>query len=157
LLRRFEQQIEDLDREIASQLQADDDWHDKGQILDSVPGIGPASANQLVIDLPELGKLNRQQIAKLVGVAPLNRDSGQLRGQRTIGGGRHDVRITLYMLAHNAVLHCPRFKRFFDQLCARGKKHKVAMTACMRKLLVTINQMVKTNTHWNHALTPETT
>jgi transposase len=155
LLRLLEQQIEDLDREIAKQIQADDDWHNKSRILDSVPGIGPDSANQLVVDLPELGQLNRQQIAKLAGLAPINRDSGQLRGQRTIGGGRSDVRTTLYMLAHNAVLHCPRFQRFFEQLRARGKKHKVAMTACMRKLLVTLNQMIKTNTHWNQQLHPE--
>jgi len=157
LLRLIEQQIEDLDREIAKQIEADDDWHNKSQIIDSVPGIGPDSANQLVIDLPELGKLNRQQIAKLAGLAPLNRDSGQFRGQRTIGGGRSDVRTTLYMLAHNAVLHCPRFKRFFKQLSLRGKKHKVAMTACMRKLLITLNQMVKTNTCWNQQIHPETT
>jgi transposase len=149
LLRLLEQQIEDLDRAIAQHIQADDDWHNKSQIIDSVPGIGPDSANQLVVDLPELGKLNRQQIAKLVGLAPLNRDSGAFRGQRTIGGGRRDVRTTLYMLAHNAVLHCPRFKQYFVNLCLRGKKHKVAMVACMRKLLVTLNQMIKTNTHWN--------
>jgi transposase len=156
LLRLIAQQIEDLDREIARQIQADDDWHNKSRIVDSVPGIGPDSANQLVVDLPELGKLNRQEIAKLAGLAPLNRDSGQFRGQRTIGGGRHDVRTILYMLAHNAVLYCPRFKRFFDGLCARGKKYKVAMTACMRKLLVTLNQMVKTNTYWNQQLNTET-
>lgn len=149
LLRLVEQQIEDLDREIASQIEADDDWHNKSQIIDSVPGIGPDSANQLIVDLPELGRLNRQQIAKLVGVAPLTRDSGVFKGQRCIRGGRRDVRVTLYMLAHNAVLYCPRFKTFFAQLIARGKRHKVAMTACMRKLVVTLNQMVKTNTHWN--------
>jgi transposase len=156
LLRLIEQQIEDLDRAIAQQIQADDDWHNTSQIIDSVPGVGPDSANQLVIDLPELGKLNRQQIAKLAGLAPLIRESGQFRGQRSIRGGRHDVRTTLYMLAHNAVLYCPRFKRFFDHLIARGKKHKVAMTACMRKLLVTLNQMVKTNTHWNQQIKLET-
>jgi transposase len=147
-------QIDALDREIAKQIEADDDWHNKSQIIDSVPGIGPDSANQLVIDLPELGNLNRQQIAKLVGLAPLLRDSGHARGQRTIGGGRHDVRTTLYMLAHNAVLHCPRFKEFFQDLRSRGKAHKVAMTACMRKLLITLNQMVKTNTHWKQNLQP---
>jgi transposase len=149
LLRLIEQQIEDLDREIARQVQADDDWRNTSQIIDSVPGIGPDSANQLVVGLPELGRLNRQQITKLVGLAPLARDSGTFKGQRSIRGGRHDVRVTLYMLAHNAVLYCPRFKTFFDQLIARGKRHKVAMTACMRKLLVTLNQMVKTKTHWN--------
>jgi transposase len=157
LLRLIEQQIEDLDREIAKLIEADDDWHNKSQIIDSVPGIGPDSANQLVVDLPELGKLNRQEIAKLAGVAPLNCDSGQFRGQRRIRGGRHDVRTTLYMLAHNAVLYCPRFKQFFERLQAKGKKHKVAMTACMRKLLTTLNQMVKTNTHWNQNLTVEIT
>jgi transposase len=157
MLRLIEQQIEDLDREIAKLIEADDDWHNKSRIIDSIPGIGPNSANQLVVDLPELGKLNRQEIAKLAGVAPLNCDSGAFRGQRHIRGGRHDVRITLYMLAHNAVLYCPRFKRFFDQLTARGKKHKVAMTACMRKLLITLNQMVKTNTTWNAQLHPELT
>lgn len=157
LLRLIEQQIEELDREIAKQIQADDDWHNKSQIIDSVPGIGPDSANQLVVDLPELGKLNRRQIAKLAGLAPLLRDSGQFHGQRTIGGGRRDVRTTLYMLAHNAVLYCPRFRRFFEDLSARGKKHKVAMTACMRKLLITLNQMIKTNTRWNQHLKPVAT
>lgn len=155
LLRLIEQQIEDLDREIASMIGADDDWHNKSQIIDSVPGIGTNSANQLVVDLPELGHLNRQQISKLVGVAPLNCDSGSFQGQRRIRGGRHDVRVTLYMLAHNAVLWCPRFKQFFDQLIARGKRHKVAMTACMRKLLVTLNQMIKTNTHWTQQIPTE--
>jgi transposase len=157
LLRLIEQQIEDLDREIASQIQADDDWHNKSQIIDSVPGIGANSANQLTVDLPELGHLNRQQISKLVGVAPLTRDSGTFKGQRSIRGGRHDVRVTLYMAAHNAVMYCPRFKAFFDQLIARGKRHKVAMTACMRKLLVTLNQMVKTKTHWNPQIAMEPT
>lgn len=157
LLRLIEQQVEDLDREIARQIEANDDWHNTSQIIDSVPGIGPDSANQLVVDLPELGRLNRQQIAKLVGVAPLARDSGAFKGQRSIRGGRRDVRVTLYMLAHNAVLHCPRFKQYFDQLIARGKRHKVAMTACMRKLLITLNQMVKTKTHWNQKITVEPT
>lgn len=157
LLRLVDQQIEDLDRAIAKRIEADDDWHNKSQIIDSVPGIGPDSANQLVIDLPELGQLNRQEIAKLVGVAPLLRDSGRFRGQRTIGGGRHDIRSTLYMLAHNAVLYCPRFKQFFQNLRSRGKVHKVAMTACMRKLLITLNRMIKTNTLWNQQPQPEFT
>lgn len=156
LLRLIEQQIEDLDRAIARAIEADDDWHNKSQIIDSVPGIGPDSANQLIIDLPELGELNRQEIAKLAGVAPLNCDSGQFRGQRRIRGGRHDVRTTLYMLAHNAVLHCPRFRQYFACLKAKGKKHKVAMTACMRKLLITLNQMVKNNTLWNQNPVTET-
>lgn len=103
-------------------------------------------------ELPELGTLNRQEIAKLAGLAPLNRDSGRYRGQRKIGGGRQEVRTCLYMAAFNARQKCARFKRYFDGLMARGKLYQVAMTACMRKLLVVINQMVKTNTHWDHNL-----
>jgi transposase len=148
LLRLIEQQIEDLDRVIARLIESNDDWHNRSQIIDSVPGIGPDTANQLTIQLPELGKLNRQQIAKLVGVAPLNCDSGHFRGQRKIKGGRHGVRTLLYMAAFNARQNCERFRRYFDGLIARGKLYQVAMTACMRKLLVTLNQMVKTNASW---------
>lgn len=148
LLRLVEQQIEDLDRAIARLVEADDDWHNTSRIIDSVPGIGPDSANQLTAGLPELGKLNRQEIAKLVGVAPLNCDSGKLRGQRHIRGGREHLRTCLYMMAFNVRQKCARFKTYFDGLVARGKHYKVAMTACMRKLLVTLNEMVKNNTHW---------
>lgn len=157
LLRLIEQQIEDLDREIARLIEANDDWHGKARIIDSVPGIGPETANQLVIELPELGKLNRQEIAKLAGVAPLNCDSGGHRGQRRIRGGRCDVRTCLFMAAFNARQKCERFKQFFDGLRSRGKLYKVAMTACMRKLLAVLNQMVKNNTHWNQHLTGATT
>ena len=152
LLRLLEQQIEDLDREIAKLIEADDDRSGRAGVIDSVPGIGPDTANQLIVELPELGKLNRQEIAKLVGVAPLNCDSGRYRGQRKIGGGREPVRTCLYMAAFNARQKCGRFKRYFDGLRARGKLYQVAMTACMRKLLVVLNQMVKTNTHWDQNL-----
>ena len=152
LLRLIEQQVEDLDREIARLIEADDELGGKAKLIDSVPGIGPGTANQLLAGLPELGRLNRQQIAKLAGVAPLNCDSGQFRGQRRIQGGRGDVRTRLYMAAFNARQKCRRFRRYFDGLIARGKRYKVAMTACMRKLLVVLNQMVKTNTHWDHNL-----
>jgi transposase len=152
LLRLVEQQIEDLDRAIAELIEADDDWHGTAKIIDSVPGIGPDTANQLTAGLPELGKLNRQEIAKLVGVAPLNCDSGKLRGQRHIRGGREHLRTCLYMMAFNVRQKCERFKGYFDALMARGKAYQVAMTACMRKLLVVLNQMVKNNTHWDHKL-----
>lgn len=155
MLRLIEQQIEDLDRAIAKLIEKDDDSHNKSQIIDSIPGIGPDSANALVGDLPELGQLSREQIAKLVGVAPLNCDSGGFKGKRRIKGGRAHVRTALYMMAHNAVMWCPRFTRFFEQLTAKGKCHNVAMTACMRKLLITLNQMVKTNTPWNQNLNPK--
>jgi transposase len=157
MLRLIQKQIDALDDEIAKQIESNDDWHNKSQIVDSVPGIGPDSANQLVAMLPELGKINRQQIAKLAGLAPLARDSGPFKGQRTIGGGRGDLRTMLYMLAHNAVMYCPRFKQFFAHLQAQGKSYKVAMTACMRKLLITLNQMIKTNTPWQQTATMETT
>ena len=149
LLRLIEQQVEDLDREIAKLVEADDDRQGKARIIDSVPGIGPDTANQLVVELPELGALNRQQIAKLAGLAPMNCDSGQFRGQRKIRGGREAPRTCLYMAAFNARQKCQRFRRYFEDLMARGKLYQVAMTACMRKLLVTLNQMVKNKTHWN--------
>lgn len=152
LLRLVDQQIEDLDRAIAKLIEANDDWRNRSAIIDSAPGIGPDTANQLVVELPELGQLNRQEIAKLVGVAPLNCDSGRYRGQRRIRGGREHVRTCLFMAAFNARQRCDRFRRFFDGLIARGKEYKVAMTACMRKLLTTLNHMVKTNTHWDDKL-----
>lgn len=152
LLRLLEQQVEDLDREIARLVEADDESGNKAAVIDSVPGIGPGTANQLVAELPELGRLNRQQIAKLAGLAPLCCDSGKYRGQRKIRGGRRDARACLYMAAFNARQKCARFRRYFDGLMARGKLYQVAMTACMRKLLVVLNRMVKTKTHWNDKL-----
>jgi transposase len=105
-----------------------------------------------VAELPELGELNRQEIAKLAGLAPLKRDSGRFRGQRKIGGGRAEVRACLYMAAFNARQSCERFRLYFEGLMARGKLYQLAMTACMRKLLVVLNQMVKTKTHWHQNL-----
>ena len=149
LLRLVGQQIEDLDRAIAELIEADDDWNGTARIIDSVPGIGPGTASRLTAGLPELGKLNRQEIAKLAGVAPLNCDSGKLRGRRHIRGGREHLRTCLYMMAFNVRQKCERFKGYFEGLVARGKPYQVAMTACMRKLLVTLNEMVKNNTHWD--------
>jgi hypothetical protein len=123
----------------------------------------PFSQRQPLIDLSlpvagvdvakkQLGEINRQQIAKLAGLAPLNCDSGAHRGQRRIRGGRQAARTCLYMAAFNARQKCPRFKQFFDGLINRGKRCHVAMTACMRKLLVVLNQMIKSNTHWNQKI-----
>ena len=152
LLRLVERQVEDLDRAIARLVERDDDWNGRAGLIASVKGVGAATANQLVADLPELGKLDRGQIAKLVGVAPLNCDSGKRSGRRHVRGGRHDVRVTLYMGAFNAVRHNPRFRDFAARLKAAGKPFKVMMTAAMRKLLVILNQMLKTNTPWNPEL-----
>ncbi len=152
VMRVLDQQREDLDRDIAGMIESDDDWQNRARILDSAPGVGPDTANQLVVDLPELGKLNRQEIAALVGVAPMNCDSGAMRGQRHIRGGRADVRTTLYMAAYNAMRCNPTIKAFADRLKTVGKPFKVVATACMRKLLIILNVMVKTNQHWNPQL-----
>ena len=120
--------------------------------LQSVPGIGAASVAVLLAELPELGKLDRRRIAALVGVAPLNRDSGQMRGQRAIWGGRHDVRRTLYMATLVAVRHCSVFKAFYEHLVERGKRKKVALVAAMRKLLTVLNAIAKQGSRWNPML-----
>lgn len=113
------------------------------------PGIGPVNAVTFVAEVPELGKLNRQKISALVGVAPFNRDSGSFQGRRCIAGGRRHVRSALYMAALAARRHNPVIRAFAERLAAQGKLPKVILVACMRKLLVILNTMVKNNTHWN--------
>jgi transposase len=148
VIRLLEQQREDLDREIARLIESDDDWKNRRDLLSSVPGVGNTTASQLVANLPELGKLNRQQIAALVGVAPMNRDSGTMRGHRSIFGGRAAVRTGLYMATISAMRCNPIIQPFGERLIAAGKAFKVAMIACMRKLLTILNVMVKNNEHW---------
>src|SRR6266446_9818277 len=123
-------------------------WREREVLLRSTPGIGPVCARTLLLDLPELGTLSRQQIAALVGVAPLHRDSGTLRGTRTIWGGRAPVRATLSMGTLAAVRHNPVLQAFYTRLCAAGKAKKVALIACMRKLVTILNAMVKHQTMW---------
>ena len=148
VIRLLEQQREDLDREIARLIESDDDRKNRRDLLSSLPGVGNTTASQLVASLPELGKLNRQQIAARVGVAPLNRDSGTMRGHRTIFGGRSAVRAGLYMATISAMRFNPVIKRFAQRLAAVGKAFKVVMIACMRKLVTILNVMVKNNEHW---------
>jgi transposase len=148
VIRLLEQQREDLDRQIAKLIESDDDWRGKRDLLQSVPGVGVTTANGLVAELPELGKLSRQQIAALVGVAPMNHDSGILRGQRAIRGGRASVRATLYMAAFNAMRYNPVIDAFSKRLSAAGKPFKLVVTAAMRKLLIILNSIIKTNTPW---------
>jgi transposase len=148
VLRLLDQQREDLDRQIARLIESNDDWKNRRDLLASVPGVGHTTANQLVADLPERGRLNRQQIAALVGVAPLNRDSGTMRGQRCIFGGRAAVRTGLYMATISAMRCNPIIKPFAQRLLAAGKAFKVAMIACMRKLVTILNVMVRNNEHW---------
>ncbi len=135
--------LDELDREIADMIGNSQAWSEKETLLRSVPGIGPVTAATLLADLPELGTLNRQKIAALVGVAPFNKDSGKKRGKRRIFGGRAPVRRTLYMAALACTRYNPVIKRFYNHLLDQGKEKKVALTACMRKLLVILNAMVR--------------
>ena len=142
------ERIAELDEQLKSLLKTSSLWQGKDDILQSVPGIGPVVSFSMIADLPELGTLNRQQISKLVGVAPLNNDSGQQSGSRHIYGGRARVRCMLYMAALSATRYNPVIKEFYQRLMAKNKLFKVAITACMRKLLAIINVMVRDNTLW---------
>ena len=147
-------QLAALDREVATLIQASPVWRARDNLLRSVPGIGTVTASLLVAALPELGRLNRKQIAALVGVAPHNRDSGSYRGKRSVWGGRAPVRASLYMAALVATRFNPVIKTFYARLCAAGKPKKVALTACMRKLLTILNRMLHTQSPWNPATAP---
>jgi transposase len=147
----LEQRIAEIDKQLRKRITDSSAWRIKDDLLQSVPGIGPVTALTLVADVPELGQLNRHQVAKLVGVAPLNCDSGNLRGQRHIFGGRQAVRNTLYMAIQSAVRHNPVIKECYARLLAHQKPKKVALVACMRKLLTIVNVMLKTNTKWQLA------
>jgi transposase len=143
----------ELDNEIDGMIRSSQEWSEKGALLCSVPGIGPVTAATLLADLPELGTLNRQKIAALVGVAPFNKDSGKKRGKRRIFGGRAAVRRTLYMAALVCTRCNPVIKQFYNSLLDRGKEKKVALTACMRKLLVILNAMVRKQEFWHYVPT----
>lgn len=147
----LERELEDVETELRRRIKKSPLWRAKDDLLQSVPGLGPKTSAKLIAALPELGRLNRRQIAALVGLAPFNRDSGAYRGRRSVWGGRASVRSTLYMATLVAVRWNPIIKAFYDRLVALGKNKKVALTACMRKLLVILNTMVKNNTHWNPA------
>jgi len=146
-------QLKSVERRLRELIQRSPVWQEQQQLLVSVPGVGPVLATTLLADVPELGHLNRKQIAALVGVAPLNRDSGTLCGQRVIWGGRAPVRAVLYMAALVASKSNPLIRGFYDRLVAKGKPKKVALTACMRKLLTILNAMLKHGTVWNPKLT----
>ena len=146
---QLSKEIRRIDAEIARLVKSDDEWKGRAELLQSAPGVGEITATTLIAEVPELGQLNRQKISALVGVAPLNRDSGQFRGRRTIFGGRCAVRSVLYMAALAARRCNPVIREFADRLEAQGKLPQVILVACMRKLLVILNTMVKTNAHWN--------
>jgi transposase len=142
-IRWLKQQIEDLDKDISDLIRSSPIWRAQEDLLRSVPGVGPVLSSILLTHLPELGSLNRGQVAALVGVAPMNRDSGVFRGKRTVWGGRTPIRSALYMAAFTAVRYNPVIKAFYVRLRAAGKPAKVALTACMRKLLIILNSMLK--------------
>ena len=145
----LENSLTDLDQELTKLISSSPVWREKEQLLRTVPGVGPILSRSLVSDLPELGRLDRKQIAALVGVAPLNRDSGTYRGKRIVWGGRAYVRSLLYMGTLTAIRCNPTIREFYQRLRKAGKQPKVALTACMRKLLTILNAMVKHNAPWS--------
>ena len=151
-IQHLSKEIDCIDAEITKLVKADDEWKEKSDLIQSVPGVGEVTATTLIAEVPELGHLNRQKISSLVGVAPFNRDSGQFRGRRTIFGGRRGVRTVLYMAAMTARTHNPVIRDFAERLKAQGKLPKVIVVACMRKLLVILNTMVKNDSHWKHQI-----
>lgn len=150
-IRWLERQLAGVDRDLDRSVQQSPLWRAKEDLLRSVPGIGPVVSRTLLGELPELGTLSHKQIAALVGVAPLARDSGTLRGKRIVWGGRAPVRSALYMGALVASRHNPVIRTFYQRLRAAGKPRKVALTACMRKLLVILNAMARDNRRWRVA------
>ena len=151
LLKALQRELSDLDADLHETIRGTPAWRETDDLLKSVPGIGDVTARTLIAELPELGTLDRKKIAALVGVAPFNRDSGTLRGRRTVWGGRANVRAALYMAALVASRHNPVLRRFYQRLLKAGKPKKVALTAVMRKLLTILNAMVRDRTPWQHA------
>jgi transposase len=148
-IRWLSENLKELDQEIEDFVESSPLWKEHDALLQSVPGVGRVTSGTLLAMLPELGKLNRQEIAALVGVAPLNKDSGKKQGKRRVYGGRADVRSVLYMAALAAKKYNPVIKKFYDRLIQHGKEKKVALTACMRKLLVILNAMIRSHQPWH--------
>jgi len=148
----LERELSHTDRDLAHAIRESPVWREKEELLQSAPGVGPVVTSTLLANLPELGTLTGKQIAALVGVAPFNRDSGTLRGTRTVWGGRAQVRAVLYMGTLVATRFNPVIRAFYQRLCAAGKPKKVALTACMRKLLIILNAMLKHRTPWRPEL-----
>jgi transposase len=154
----LQKRLEDMNLNLDSAIRKSPAWREKDDLLRSVPGVGPVLSVSLITGLPELGTLSRRQIAALVGVAPLNRDSGLFRGKRTVWGGRAHLRAVLYMAALSAARVNPAISLFYRRLVEAGKKPKVALTACMRKLLGILNAIIKNQTPWqaDHSTCPNT-
>ena len=147
-IQHLQRQVTKLDGLLASATENEADWQARRTIVLSAPGVGPVVANTLLADLPELGQLTTKQVAALTGVAPYNRDSGSMRGRRRIRGGRASVRTALYLGVLSAIQHSPLLRAFYQRLIATGKHKKVALTACIRKLVTILNAMVRDGTVW---------
>ena len=147
-IRWLEKRLSGLDEELGSMIRDTPLWRERDELLRSVPGVGTVLSRTLLAHLPEMGELNRKQIAALAGLAPFNRDSGSLRGSRCIWGGRAEVRRVLYMATVAAIRSNPAIRTFYLRLRANGKHAKPALTACMRKLIVILNAMIRGQTHW---------
>jgi transposase len=148
------QEIDKLDVDLTAGLRKSPAWRAKDELLRSLKGIGRITSGTLLVALPELGRLDRRAIAALVGLAPFNRDSGTMRGRRSIYGGRARIRTLLYMAATTAIRSNPVIRAFYERLKSRGKPHKVALVACMRKMLTILNAMVRESTPWTPELKP---
>lgn len=146
----LQKRLHDADRELIQAIDDNPILQEKARLLRSTPGVGPTTTAALLVQLPELGTLNRHEIAALAGVAPLNRDSGRMKGKRIVWGGRASVRGILYMSTLVATRYNPTISVFYQRLCAEGKAKKVAIIACMRKLLIILNSMIKHKTLWQH-------
>ena len=148
ILRALDQEIKRIESRLAKYVEDQAEWSEKQEILKSAPGVGDTLVYTLLADLPEIGSIDRKAISKLVGVAPINRDSGKMKGKRRIQGGRHSVRTILYMATLSATQCNPVIKAFYEQLVAQGKHKKVAITACMRKFITMLNAMVRDKCVW---------
>jgi transposase len=148
----LEQELDDINKELKQMIESNPEWKEKSDIIQSVPGVGQNLAMTILSDFPELGQLNRKQAAALSGVAPFNRDSGIMRGKRSIWGGRGVVRTAVYMSIVSAIRFNPQIKTFYQRLVNAGKLRKVAMVACMRKLLCILNVMLRNHTAWNYSV-----
>ena len=150
IVRVLDQEIGRMEKRLEMLIDKEAAWSEKKSLLKTAPDIGDTMVYTLLADLPELGSMSNKQAAALVGVAPMNRDSGKMRGKRRIKGGRYGVRTTLYMATLSATLCNPVIKEFYQRLVAQGKHKKVALTACMRKFIVILNAMVRDNCEWQY-------
>jgi len=148
VVKLLEKELEKINKSLEQYIKSDDEYARRNTLLQTIKGIGSVVAAGIIADLPELGKLSAKQVSSLAGLAPLNRDSGSLRGKRTIWGGRASVRRTLYMATLVATRYNNKIKTFYERLCAAGKQKKVAIIACMHKLLIIMNAMIKNDQPW---------